>query len=116
MILDSPTLSGNPVETAVALGNITGTAAIDLATGTYFTGTVTGTVVISLSSTSPTGGLRGAIVKLVNPGVGTLSFSPALKWAGGTTPTYTASGVDFINILSDDGVTFYASIALKDAK
>ena len=56
------------------------------------------------------------MIKLVNPGVGTLTFSPAVKWAGGTAPTFTASGVDFLNIFSDDGVNFYGSLALKDAK
>ncbi|MNC26312.1 hypothetical protein D3C75_744390 [compost metagenome] len=116
MILDSPKLTGNPVEGAVAKGNISGTASIDLALGSYFTATVTAATVITLSSTGANGGIRGALIKLTNPGVGALTFSPALKWAGGTAPTFTAAGVDFINILSDDGITFYGSIALKDAK
>lgn len=116
MILDSPKLTGNPVETAVAKGNVSGSTSIDLALGSYFTATITATTVINLSSTGANGGIRGAVLKLTNPGVGTLTFSPALKWAGGTVPTFTASGVDFINILSDDGITFYGSIGLKDAK
>ena len=116
MIIDSPKLTGNPVEGAVAKGNITGTASIDLATGSYFTATVTGTTVITLSSTGANGGIRGALIKLTNPGVGTLSFSPAVKWAGGTAPAFTAAGVDFLNIFSDDGIVFYGSVGLKDAK
>lgn len=116
MILDSPKLTGNPVEAAVAKGNVSGSTSIDLALGSYFTATVTGTTTITLSSTGANGGIRGAMIKLVNPGVGTLTFSPAVKWAGGTAPTFTASGVDFLNIFSDDGINFYGSLALKDAK
>lgn len=116
MILDSPRLTGNPVEAATAKGSVSGSTTIDLATGSYFTATITATTVITLQSTGTNTGLRGAILKLTNPGVGTLTFSPAVKWAGGTAPTFTASGVDFVNIFSDDGVTFYGSMAMKDAK
>lgn len=116
MIIDSPKLTGNPVEGAVALGNLTGAKAIDLAAGSYFTGTVTGVTTITLTSTGSNGGIRGALIKLVNPGAFAITFSPTLKWAGGTAPTFTASGTDFVNILSDDGITFYGSLALKDAK
>lgn len=116
MIIDSPKLTGNPVEGAVAKGNLTGAQTIDLATGSYFTGTVTGVTTITLSSTGSNGGIRGALIKLTNPGAFAITFSPTVKWAGGTAPTFTAAGVDFLNILSDDGITFYGSIALKDAK
>lgn len=116
MIIDSPKLTGNPVEGAVALGNLTGAKAIDLALGSYFTGTVTGVTTITLSSTGANGGIRGAMVKILNPGAFAITFSPTVKWAGGTAPTFTAAGTDFLNILSDDGITFYGSVALKDAK
>ena len=116
MIIDSPKLTGNPVEGAVTLGNLTGAKAIDLATGSYFTGTVTGVTTITLTSTGSTGGIRGGLIKLVNPGAFAITFSPTMKWAGGTAPTFTVSGTDFLNILSDDGITFYGSLALKDAK
>lgn len=116
MIIDSPKLTGNPVEGAVALGNISGAKTIDLASGSYFTGTVTGITTITLSSTGSNGGIRGALIKLVNPGAFAITFSPAVKWPGGTVPTFTAAGTDFVNILSDDGITFYGAVALKDVK
>lgn len=116
MIIDSPKLTGNPVESAVAMGNISGAKTLDLASGSYFTATVTGATTITLSSTGANGGIRGAFIKLTNPGAGAITFVPALKWAGGTAPTFTTAGVDFLNILSDDGITFYGSVALKDAK
>lgn len=116
MILDSPKLTGNPVEIAVTKGNVTGSTSIDLAQGSYFTATITGTTVVSLSSSGTNTGLRGALVKLINPGVGNLTFSPTVKWPGGVAPTFTVSGVDFLNIFSDDGVTFYGSLVMKDVK
>lgn len=116
MIIDSPKLAGNPVEAAVALGNLTGAKTLDLSLGSYFTATVTGATTLTLSSTGANGGIRGALVKILNPGAFAITFSPTLKWAGGTAPTFTTAGTDFLNILSDDGITFYASIALKDAK
>lgn len=116
MIIDSPKLTGNPVEGVTAKGNLTGAQTIDLATGSYFTGTVTGATTITLTSSGSNGGIRGALIKLVNPGAFVITFSPTVKWAGGTAPTFTTAGTDFLNILSDDGITFYGSIALKDAK
>lgn len=113
MILDSPTLAGNPVEAPVAKGNIAGTAAFDLSTGSYFTATVTGATTVTLTSSA--GGIRGALIKLTNAGT-FLTFSPALKWTGGTAGAFTAAGVDFLSIMSDDGVNFYASLVMRDVK
>lgn len=116
MIIDSPKLLGNPVEAAIVKGNMSGAQSIDLATGSYVTGTVTGNTTITLSSSATTAGIRGVLLKLTNPGAFTITFSPVVKWAAGVFPTFTASGVDFVNILTDDGITFYGSLAIKDAK
>lgn len=115
MIIDSPKLTGNPVEGTVAKGNLTGAQTIDLATGSYFTGTVTGATTITLSSTG-SNGIRGALIKLVNPGAFVITFSPTVKWPGGAPPSFTVAGTDFLSIMSDDGITFYGSISMKDAK
>lgn len=113
MQLDSPIILGNPSEAPVALGNISGSVSVDVTSASYFTATVTGAVTWSFSSDAA---LRGSLIQVINGGAGAHTFPAAVKFPGGTAPTFTTSGVDFLSIFSADGVTFYASLAIKDAK
>lgn len=113
MQLDSPVIIGNPSESPRALGNLTGAVVIDLTAASFFIGTVTGPVTWSIVGDAA---LRGALVKVINGGAAAHTFPASVKFPGGVAPVFTTSGTDFLSIFTHDGVTFYASIAIKDAK
>lgn len=113
MQLDSPVILGNPSEGLTDLGNVSGTATIDLTQTSVQSLTVTGAVTISVSSDTST---RGALVRVINGGSAAVTWNSTIKWAGGTAPSLTAAGVDFVSLFTLDGVTFYGSLALKDVK
>lgn len=113
MIFDSPTLIGNPIETAVDLGNVTGAKTVDLALSSYYTGTITGNTTWTFSSS--VAGLRGSLLKLTNAGAFTHAYASNVKFAGGIQPVFTAAGIDFVSVFTD-GTNVYLSLAIKDAK
>lgn len=113
MQFDAPVILGNPTQSVTALGNITGAVTLPLS-ASLVTATVTGAV--TWTFTSATDGVHGCLIKLTNGGAGAHTFPAAVKWPGGTAPTFTASGVDFVSVFSHDGVTFYASLVMKDVK
>jgi len=65
----------------------------------------------TITLTAPSGPCN-VILKAVNFGAFTPTFSPVPKWPGGTGPTWTASGTDIL-ALYYDGTNYYgqASIA-----
>ena len=100
-----------------ALGNISSTQALDLDVAMAFTATVTGTVTVSFSNVpSADSFMQGVVIKLINGGAFAVTWPAAVKWAGGTAPTLTASGTDLIAMVSyDDGTTWQAN-AILDVK
>lgn len=87
--------------TVVALGNITGTATVDMSTGSTFTGTVTGNVVISFINAPPAGKDQTVYLKLTNAGAFTTTFPAGSKFPGGLTPTFTTAGKDLCAVWYD---------------
>jgi hypothetical protein len=85
---------------------------IDLANGQKqkATFTSTGALTVTVSNLS----VGNYLFKFVNAGLRTITFSPAMKWAGGTAPTLTSSGTDLISVYTD-GTNLYGS-ALLDVK
>lgn len=83
-------------ETVVALGALGGgTIDLDLEDGNYFTGTVdTSTTTFTFSSPPETGRAGTFTLKLTNGGSQTVNWPASVRWAGGTEPTLTSSGVD----------------------
>ena len=97
----------------VDVGNV-GTLAMDLDLAQAFTATVTSGVTQSFSNL-PTGGdfSVGVILRLTNGGSQTVTWAASVKWAGGTAPTLTTSGVDVIAFVTfDEGTTWYANATL----
>ena len=103
--------------TRVALGNISGTATLDFDVANEWDATVTGVVTIALSNVPATGTfVVGGGLKLTNGGSSAVTWPAAFKWEGGTAPTLTTAGVDYIAFKTyDDGVTFLA-VAVLDVK
>lgn len=91
-----------------ALGNITGTASIDMDAAEQFTATVTGDVTITPSNGGRNG---GAVLYLTDGGAHSITWSGVL-WDGGAAPSLSASGVDVIAFSTpDSGTTIYGYLA-----
>lgn len=99
-------------ETKVAMGANN----IDLATGNVFTKTITATTTLTVSNVLASGNANSFILELTNGGAYAITWFSGIKWAGGTVPTLTASGVDILGFYSHDGGTTYRGIVLaKDS-
>jgi hypothetical protein len=107
-------------ETAVALGTVTTTGAINLANGTLFTATLGGNCTFTISN--PTG-VSSFVLILTNDGTAgrTVAFAGgSFRYPGGAASlarTTAANAVDFWFFTTPDGgTTYYGSQPIKDAK
>jgi hypothetical protein len=90
---------------------------IDLATGNVFTKSITTTTTLTVSNVLATGNANSFILELTNAGAYTITWFSGVKWAGGTAPTLTASGVDILGFYSHDGgTTWRGAVLSKDSK
>ena len=90
---------------------------IDLATGNLFTKTITVDTTLTISNVLPAGNANSFILELTNGGSKVITWWSGMKWAGGTTPTLTASGVDILGFYSHDGGTTWRGMVMaKDSK
>lgn len=115
--------SGNPPvwgSTIVALKEIktaVGASDIDLSAGNYFTKTISANTTFTVSNAPASGTAASFILELTNGGSNTVTWFSGVKWAGGTAPTLTASGVDILSFYSHDGgVTWRGLVLAKDSK
>jgi hypothetical protein len=90
---------------------------VDLAEGNYFSYTVSGTTTFTFDNV-PSGTVSsGFVLELTNGGVASVTYPASVKWAGGTAPTLTASGVDVLVFITDDnGTTWRGAAAMIDSK
>lgn len=92
-------------------------SAINLATGNFFTKTISGATTFTLSGTPSTGAAISFILELTNGGSAAVTWWSGVKWAGGTAPTLTAAGVDILGFYTHDGGTTWRGMLLaKDSK
>ena len=57
------------------------------------------------------------LLELTNGGTGTQTWPASARWPGGTAPTLTASGVDILGFITDDGGANWRGVMLqKDSK
>jgi len=90
---------------------------IDLATGNLFTKTITATTTFTVSNVLGGDAVNSFILVLTNAGAYTINLWSNIKWAGGTVPTFTTAGVDWLGFISyDNGATWTGMILPKDAK
>lgn len=89
---------------------------VDCSLGNYFTKTATGAISWTVSNVPATGAYT-FLLELTNGGTGTQTWYTGTKWPGGTAPTLTASGVDVLGFITDDGGTNWRGVLLmKDSK
>jgi hypothetical protein len=108
--LVTPVLTGTK-ETKVAVA----AAAIDLATGNYFTKTITATTTFTLSNVPAAGTAISFILDLTNGSAYAVTWFTGVKWAAGTAPTLSASGRDVLGFFSHDGGTTWNGFVLGKA-
>lgn len=100
-----------------ALGSGSGTRDIDLSLGNYISATVTGTTTWTFSNPLASPNACGFILELTNGGSATVNWPGAIRWPGGTAPTLTASGVDVLAFITDDGGTNWrGAVSMLDSK
>ena len=106
----TPTFTGiKEVQVAVSA------SAIDLATGNYFTKTISTTTTFTVSNTASSGTVNSFILDLTNGGSSTVNWWSGVTWAGGTAPTLTASGRDVLGFFTEDGGTTWNGFVLGKA-
>jgi hypothetical protein len=109
-------INGNYTTSQTNIGTINSTSnnTISLATGNYFRGTVGGAVTLSFTN-FPANCTTGFIFAFANVGTN-VTWPAAVKWAGGTAPTF-SSNTDIITLITHDaGTTIYGALSIKDAR
>lgn len=105
-------VNGNVAQNVVAVS----ASAIDCSAGNYFTKTASGALTWTFTNV-PSSRAFTVILELTNGGTGTQTWPASVKWPGGTAPTLTASGVDVLGFITDDGGTTWRGVQLmKDSK
>lgn len=90
---------------------------IDLNSGNYFTRTISGATTLTVSNVPASGTTAAFVLELTNGGSATVNLWSGIKWAGGTAPTFTASGHDILGFYTHDGGTTWRGFLLaKDSK
>jgi hypothetical protein len=97
----------------IALG---GGTALDLALGTSFDKTISGTTTLTLSNTPASGNFCCFLLDLTNGGSATVNLWSGIDWAGGTAPTLTVAGRDNLIFYTYDGGTTWTGSYRLDVK
>lgn len=92
-----------------AIGTVSTSTAIDFSLGNVATAVIAAGGSFTLTN-PPASGVYGKIkLILTNGGLGTSIFPATVKWAGGSAPTFTSSGIDIITLETiDAGANWYA--------
>jgi hypothetical protein len=92
------------------LGSGSGTRDINLQIGNYVSATVAGATTFTFSNPLASPNACGFVLELTNGGSATVTWPTAVKWPGGEAPELTASGVDVLVFVTDDGGTIYRGV------
>lgn len=121
-VSDTQTLTNKTLTSpAVTTPTITGTKevrvamaanAVDVATGNYFTKTITGNTTFTVSNVPSSGTAASFILELTNAGAYTLTWWANVKWEGGVAPTLSTSGRDILGFYTHDGGATWNALLL----
>jgi hypothetical protein len=103
------TVDGPYKQTAEAVGAL----AIDLATGNYFTKTISGNSTFTFTN-PPASGTVGSFTLELTHTSGTVTWPSSVKFPLDTAPTLTAGKTHLFVFVTDDGGTRYRGAALAD--
>ena len=102
-------IDGPYKQTAEAVGALD----ISLATGNYFTKTISGNSTFTFSN-PPASGTVGSFTLELTHSSGTVTWPSSVKWPADTAPTLTAGKTHLFVFVTDDGGTRYRGAALAD--
>jgi len=95
----------------VNLGSITGNPFnINLESGNFFWGTVTGAATLVFQNPVASGDACGFILEITNGAAFTVTWPTSVDWPGGTAPTLQSSGVDVLAFVTRDGGTTWRGV------
>lgn len=97
-------------ETKIAMG---ASNAIDLATGNLFTKIISGTTTLTVSGVLTSPAVNEFTLVLTNGGSAAITWFGTIKWASGTAPVLTASGVDWLAFVSHDSGTTWSNTGIR---
>lgn len=109
----SPNFSGNiDANGSIRYASTALTAnTVDCSLGNYFTRTASGAA-SWFTNNVPSSRAYTMILELTNGGTGTQTWFANTRWAGGTAPTLTTSGVDVLAFITDDAGANWRGVAL----
>jgi len=93
------------------VANTTTTQTVDWTVGQKQKTTITAATTITF--TAPIG-LANLTLKIINGGLGIITWPVSIKWPGGTEPTWTSSGTDIVTFYYD-GTDYFGSASLAFA-
>lgn len=86
-----------------SVNNMGTSSTVDLNKAGYFYKTISAANTIVIANTPATGQAAMFILELTNGGAFAITWPAAVKWPGGTPPSFSPSGVDLISFASRDG-------------
>jgi len=112
-VLERPTIK-DMAYSKNALGNSTGSVAINLENGNAVTATATGNITWSFTNAPSCGGF---VIELTNGGSYTMTWPASVDWPQGTQPILTSGGVDVLVFFTfDAGTTWRGILSMRDSK
>jgi hypothetical protein len=110
--LASPTFSGRVQSpsysfTTIALGNISGTNTLNLASASEWSATIVGATTFAFTNTLGTNISEVVYLRLTNAGSATITWPASTKFASKTAPTFTTYGVDLVGVKYDQITSTY---------
>lgn len=100
-------------ETVIAVAGTTGARSIPLATGSYFTATITGATTFTFAGAPAAGDAFGFVLELKNGSAGLVTWPASVVWESATAPALSAAAVDLLVFVTrDGGATWYGSARL----
>ena len=114
---DTQTLTNKVYQASKEVRSVIPASAIDLSLGNYYTKTISATTTFTVSNVPATGTASAFVLELTNGGSATVNWWAGVKWAYGTAPVLTLSGVDVLAFYTfDEGTTWRAFLLAKDSK
>lgn len=107
-----PIVVTSVVEAYAADSVVSGVVAVDLGAANYHGFTITGATTFTKSNAPASGKAYGLFLKITNGGAGSMNFS-GLGTVHGTPPTWTASGIDLLALITFDGASNWYIVGYK---
>ena len=100
----------NATQTSIAVSALE----IDCSAGNYFTKAISANSTFTFANVPSSGEAYGFVLELDVSGDRTLTWPAAVKWAGGSAPTLTASKTHLFSLVTVDGGTTWRGSAAVD--